>query len=74
MRKLTYIIRAIIKTWESIEMHNLSKILLAACLVFATASVFAHDEPEEEPGVDPWDGTGEAGFVLKQPVIQIQQR
>ena len=45
------------------EMHNLSKILLAACLVFAAGSVFAHDEPEEEPGVDPWDGTGEAGFV-----------
>ena len=44
-------------------MHNLSKIMLAACLFFAAGSVFAHDEPEEEPGVDPWDGTGEAGFV-----------
>ena len=44
-------------------MHNLSKIVLAACLFLTAASVFAHDEPEEDDAVDPWDGTGEAGLV-----------
>ena len=59
----TYIIRALIKPWESMGMRNLTKILLAACLFITTASVFAHDEPEEEDVVKPWEGSGEAGFV-----------
>jgi len=44
-------------------MHNLVKILLAVGLFLATASVFAHDEPEEEAVVKPWEGSGELGFV-----------
>jgi putative salt-induced outer membrane protein len=44
-------------------MSNLVKILLAACLFLTTASVFAHDEPEEEAVVKPWEGSGELGFV-----------
>jgi len=59
----TYIIRALIKPWEKIGMRNLVKILLAACLFLTTASVFAHDEPEEEDVVKPWEGSGELGFV-----------
>jgi len=42
-------------------MRNLLRIVLAACLVSSTVSVFAQ-EPEEET-VDPWEGTGEFGFV-----------
>jgi putative salt-induced outer membrane protein len=59
----TYIIRALIKPWEKIGMRNLVKILLAACLFLTTASVFAHDEPEEEDVVKLWEGSGELGFV-----------
>ncbi len=44
-------------------MRYLLKILLAACLFLTTASVFAHDEPEEEAVVKPWEGSGELGFV-----------
>ena len=44
-------------------MRNLLKILLAACLFLTTASVFAHDVPEEEDVVKPWEGSGEFGFV-----------
>ena len=44
-------------------MRNLVKILLAAGLFLTTASVFAHDEPEEEDVVKPWEGSGELGFV-----------
>jgi len=60
---LSYIIRALIKPWENMEMRNLVKILLAACIFFTAASVFAHDEPEEEAVVKPWEGSGELGFV-----------
>jgi len=59
----TYIIRALIEPWERIGMRNLVKILLAACLFLSAASVFAHDEPEEEEVVKPWEGSGELGFV-----------
>jgi len=45
-------------------MRNLVRILLAACLFLTTASVFAHEEPEEgEEVVKPWEGSGELGFV-----------
>jgi putative salt-induced outer membrane protein len=44
-------------------MRSLLKIPLAACLFLTAASVFAHDEPEEEDVVKPWEGSGELGFV-----------
>ena len=44
-------------------MPKLVKILLASCLFFTAVSVFAHDEPEEEDVVRPWEGAGEFGFV-----------
>jgi len=44
-------------------MRNLLKTLLAACLFLTTVSVSAHDEPEEEEVVKPWEGSGEFGFV-----------
>ena len=44
-------------------MHNLVKILLTACMFLTAASLFAHDEPEEEAVVKPWEGSGELGFV-----------
>jgi putative salt-induced outer membrane protein len=44
-------------------MRNFFEILLASCLFLTTASVFAHDEPEEEAVVKPWEGSGELGFV-----------
>jgi putative salt-induced outer membrane protein len=44
-------------------MRSLVKILLAACLLFTATSVIAHDEPEEEDVVKPWEGSGELGFV-----------
>ena len=37
--------------------------MFATCLVFTTISVFAHDEPEEEAEVKPWEGSGELGYV-----------
>ena len=44
-------------------MQNLLRLMFATCLIFATANVFAHDEPEEETVVKPWEGNGEFGFV-----------
>ena len=44
-------------------MHNLLRLMFATCLVFTTISVFAHDEPEEEAEVKPWEGSGELGYV-----------
>ena len=44
-------------------MRNFVEILLAACLFLTTASVLAHDVPEEEAVVNPWEGAGEFGFV-----------
>jgi putative salt-induced outer membrane protein len=44
-------------------MRNWLKILLAVCLFSTTASVFAHDDPEENGVVNPWEGSGEFGFV-----------
>ncbi len=44
-------------------MHSSLKLLLAAGLFFATASVFAQDEPDEADVVIPWEGSGEFGFV-----------
>ena len=44
-------------------MRNWLKILLAGCLFSTTASVFAHDDPEEKAVVNPWEGSGEFGLV-----------
>jgi putative salt-induced outer membrane protein len=44
-------------------MLNLVKYLLVACMFITAASVFAHDEPEEEAVVKPWEGSGEVGYV-----------
>ena len=44
-------------------MRNLLKYLLAGCLLLTTASVFAHDDPDEKGVVNPWEGSGEFGFV-----------
>ena len=42
-------------------MRDLVKTLLAGALFFSATSVFAQDE--EAAAVDPWEGTGELGFV-----------
>jgi putative salt-induced outer membrane protein len=42
-------------------MRNLGKMIVAGSLFFSAASVLAQDAEEET--VDPWEGTGEFGFV-----------
>ncbi len=44
-------------------MHKLVKVLLTACMFITAASAIAHDEPEEEETVNPWEGSGELGLV-----------
>ena len=44
-------------------MHYLVKIVLASVLFLTAASVYAHEEKVEEEVVEPWEGSGELGFV-----------
>ena len=48
-------------------MHNLLKLILASSLFLFAGIGYAHDEGEEEEEeevvVDPWEGTGELGYV-----------
>jgi len=44
-------------------MHYLVKIVLASILFLSAVSVYAHEEKVEEEVVQPWEGSGELGFV-----------
>ena len=46
-------------------MRDLFKLILASSLILFAGAVFAHEENEEEEEdvVEPWEGSGEFGFV-----------